>query len=94
MTPLEKKKADLDNAMKMIVKQYTEKHIYTDRGAFDFDGLEERQRVRGLKVYEDMPIYKKMTSMINYNEDLHLENIDIALHPSNSPLPPANYARE
>ena len=42
MTPLEKKKADLDNAMKMIVKQYTEKHIYTDRASFDFDELEEK----------------------------------------------------
>ena len=94
MKPLDKKKAYLENAMKMIVKNYTEKNIYTDRDKFDFDELEEKQRVRGLKIYEDTPVYKKMTSLINYNEDLHLENIDIALHPSKSPLPPANLTRE
>lgn len=30
---------------------------------------------------------------MTYNEDLYIENVEEALHPKNSPLPPAEYAK-
>jgi hypothetical protein len=56
----------------------------------DFAQIKEREKERSKKQYEDFPIYKEISDLLTFKNDVFVREMNMIVDPRNSPMPPAS----
>lgn len=56
----------------------------------DFAQIKEREKERSKKQYEDFPIYKEISDLMTFKNDVFVKEMNMIVNPRNSPMPSAS----